>query len=87
MENQGFSQWGVKISTIPVLNPGNYRVFNLIQDSIITLAHSDEPYMRNYDKFMKTPIPRTKTWVEDAAPQNPLPHLWTAENPADDATC
>ena len=26
-------------------NPGNYRAFNLIQSSIITLAHSDEPYI------------------------------------------
>ena len=60
------------------LNPGNYRDFRLIQDSIITLAHSDEPYMQKYGIFMETPIPRTRTWVEDAAPQNPLPHLWMA---------
>ena len=29
-------------------------------------------------KFVETPVPRTRTCVEDAAPQNPLPHLWTA---------
>ena len=29
-------------------------------------------------KFVETPIPRTRTCVEDAAPQKPLPHLRTA---------
>ena len=43
------------------LNPGNYRIFYLIQSSIITLAYSDEPYMQNYGKIMETPIPRTRT--------------------------
>ena len=56
-------------------NPGNYRNFNLIQGSIITLAHSDEAYTQNYGKIMETPIPRTRACVEDAGPQNPLPHL------------
>ena len=43
------------------LNPGNYWAFSLIQGSIITLAHSDEPYMQNSGKFMETPIPPTRT--------------------------
>ena len=30
------------------LDPGNYPAFNLIQGSIITLTHSDEPYMQKY---------------------------------------
>ena len=35
--------------------------------------------MQKYGKFGEIPIPLTRTWVEDAAPQNSLPHLlWTA---------
>ena len=48
-------------NTIPVQNQGNYRAFNLIQSSSITLAHSDERYTQNYGKFMETSILRTGT--------------------------
>ena len=43
------------------LNPGIYRVYNLKQSSIITLAHSDEPYiyMPNYEKIMQTNLDST----------------------------
>ena len=34
--------------------PGHYRPFKVIQSNTITLAHSDEPYMRKYGKLMKT---------------------------------
>ena len=39
------------------LNPGNYRAFSPIQSCTITLAHSDEPRMRNSGEFMETPSP------------------------------
>ena len=29
-------------------------------------------------EIRETPVPPTRPWVEDAAPRNPLPHLWTA---------
>ena len=32
-------------------------------------------YMQKYDKFGEIPVPLTRTRVEDAAPQNPLPHF------------
>ena len=32
--------------------------------------------MQKYRRFGETPVLRTRPWVEDAAPQNPLPHLW-----------
>ena len=43
-------------NTIPVPDPGNYRAFNFIQSSIITLAHSDEPYRQNYGNSWKPPF-------------------------------
>ena len=33
----------------------------VIEDSTITPAHSEEPYMHKYGKFVETPIPRTRT--------------------------
>ena len=36
-----------------LVKTGPYRAFNLIQRSIITLAHSDEPYMHNYGNSWK----------------------------------
>ena len=41
------------------LHPGDYRPFKVIQGNIITLAHSDEPYIyaeitKRYGKFVKT---------------------------------
>ena len=40
----------------------------VIQGNTITLAHSDEPYLQKHGKIVETPIPRTRTRVEDAAP-------------------
>ena len=40
------------------------------------IAHPDEPRMHKYGKFGEIPVPlTTRTRVEDAAPQNPLPCL------------
>jgi len=35
-------------------------------------------YMQKHGKNRGNQIPRTRTWVEDTAPQNPLPYIWTA---------
>ena len=63
-------------NTIPVPVARIYRPFKVIQGNNVTLAHSGEPYMQQkMGKIVETLIPRTRTCVEDAAPQNPLPHL------------
>ena len=60
------------------LHPGSYRPFKIIQGNTIALAHSDGPYMQKYEKFIETrfhELEHEPKMREDAAPQNPLPHL------------
>ena len=42
---------------------------------MLTLDHPDDPHMQKNGRFGETPVLRTRPRVEDAAPQNPLPHL------------
>ena len=59
------------------LCPRNRRPFKVIQGNTITLAHPNEPYIyAEIWEIRGNPFSRSRTWVEDAAPQNPLPHLW-----------
>ena len=35
---------------------GNYRPFKVIRGNTISLAHSDEPYMQKYGKFVEAHV-------------------------------
>ena len=57
--------------------PRYYALLGL-QGDTITLAHPDESYMQKYGRFEEAPVPQSGTLLEDAALQNPLPHLYPA---------
>ena len=48
------------------------------QGNTITLliAPLGEPHIEKYGRSGEAPVPRSITWLEDAALQNPLPHLY-----------
>ena len=63
--------------TLFYLYPGSFVLLGS-QDNTTTLAHPDEPYTHKHGRFEEAPVLRSRTWLEDTAVQNPLPHLYPA---------